>query len=513
MKKVIAVVLVLVLAAGGAGGFYYWKQKKEGAAVDGRISSSSEAAVYVDSVSVLAGLGSGNGVIQRYAGVIEPQQTWEVKLENERSVKECFVKEGDEVKDGQKLFVYDTTEDEDNLAKSEIELERYENEIETSKAQKEQLEKEKTKASADEQLDYTTRILTAENNIKQNEYEYKAKELEIKQLKEKIADAAVYSEMDGVVKSINDSNDSNGNGYGYMSDSSDSAYITILQVGDFRVKGTVNEQNKDQIYDGMEMLVHSRVDETVIWHGVITEIKLDKGENNSESSMYNYFGSDNSGSSTNYPFYVELDSSDGLILGQHVYLEPDQGQGEKKEGIWLYDYYFIQEENGDSYVWAASSSNTLEKRRVKLGEYDEEMAAYQVLEGLDAEDYIIVPSDDLAEGLPVIYNDYNSVSEDMEDFDSDGMDMDGYDFDATGMEYSDGDYDLSGMDYDEDDMDFDMGDYDEDEDEDEYDADEDMYDDEDYYDADAEDDEDFDEELQGLNEDGVSGMMSMLNGR
>ena len=497
MKKVIAVVLVLVLAAGGAGGFYYWKQKKEGAAVDGRISSSSEDAVYVDSVSVLAGLGSGNGVIQRYAGVIEPQQTWEVKLENERSVKECFVKEGDEVKDGQKLFVYDTTEDEDNLAKSEIELERYENEIETSKAQKEQLEKEKTKASADEQLDYTTRILTAENNIKQNEYEYKAKELEIKQLKEKIADAAVYSEMDGVVKSINDPNDNNGNGYGYMSDSSDSAYITILQVGDFRVKGTVNEQNKDQIYDGMEMLVHSRVDETVMWHGIITEIKLDKGENNSESSAYSFYGSDSSGSSTNYPFYVELDSSDGLILGQHVYLEPDQGQGEKKEGIWLYDYYFIQEENGDSYVWAASSSNTLEKRSVKLGEYDEDMATYQVLEGLDAEDYIIVPSDDLVEGLPVIYNDYNSVPD---DFNFDDMDMD--DFDVSGVEFDDGDFDISGVDYDEDDMDFDIGDYDEDD-----------IGDEDYYDADAEDDEDFDEELEGLNEDGVSGMMSMLNGR
>lgn len=497
MKKGIAVALVLVLAAGGAGGYYYWKQKNDAGASGERISSSSEDAVYVDSVSVLAGLGSGNGLIQRYAGMIEPQQTWEVKLENDRSVKECFVKEGDEVKDGQKLFTYDTTEDEDNLAKSEIELERCENEIETSKAQKEQLEKEKTKASADEQLDYTTRILTAENNIKQNEYEYKAKELEIKQLKEKIADAAVYSEMDGVVKSINDSNDSNGNGYGYMSDSSDSAYITILQVGDFRVKGTVNEQNKDQIYDGMEMLVHSRVDETVMWHGIITEIKLDKGENNSESSAYSFYGSDSSGSSTNYPFYVELDSSDGLILGQHVYLEPDQGQGEKKEGIWLYDYYFIQEENGDSYVWAASSSNTLEKRSVKLGEYDEDMATYQVLEGLDAEDYIIVPSDDLVEGLPVIYNDYNSVPD---DFNFDDMDMD--DFDVSGVEFDDGDFDISGVDYDEDDMDFDIGDYDEDD-----------IGDEDYYDADAEDDEDFDEELEGLNEDGVSGMMSMLNGR
>ena len=499
MKKGIAVALALVLAAGGAGGYYYWKQKNDEGNSEERVSSSSEDAVYVDSVSVLAGLGSGNGMIQRYAGVIEPQQTWEVKLENERTVKKCYVEEGNEVKDGQKLFTYDTTEDEDNLAKSEIELERCENEIETFKAQKEQLEKEKTKASADEQLDYTTRILTAENNIKQNEYEYKAKELEIKQLKEKIKDATVCSKIDGVVKSINDPNDNSGSSYGYMSDSSDSAYITILQVGDFRVKGTVNEQNKDQIYDGMEMLVHSRIDETVTWHGTITEIKLDKGENNSESSMYNFYGSDSSDSSTNYPFYVELDSSEGLILGQHVYLEPDQGQGEKKDGIWLEDYYFVMEENGDTYVWAASAANTLERRKVKLGEYDEDMATYQVLEGLDAEDYIIAPSDDLVEGLPVIYNDYNSVSN---DFDTDDMDMDGDDFDASGVEYDDGDLDISGMDYNEDDMDFDSRDYDED----------DIWD-EDYYDADAEDDEDFDEELEGLNEDDASETISMMNRR
>ena len=134
---------------------------------------------------------------------------------------------------------------------------------------------------------------------------------------------------------------------------------------------------------------------------------------------------------------------------------------------------------------------------MKLGEYDEDMATYQVLEGLDAEDYIIVPSDDLVEGLPVIYNDYNSVPD---DFNFDDMDMD--DFDVSGVEFDDGDFDISGVDYDEDDMDFDIGDYDEDD-----------IGDEDYYDADAEDDEDFDEELEGLNEDGVSGMMSMLNGR
>ncbi|MDD3796629.1 MAG: efflux RND transporter periplasmic adaptor subunit, partial [Lachnospiraceae bacterium] len=320
MKKPIAVLLVLVLAGGASAGVYYhWFYKGAGSSTSGeRVSSDSENAVYVDSVSVLAGLGSGNGLIQRYAGVIEPQQTWEVKLENDRTVKECYVKEGDEVKEGQKLFIYDTTDDEDKLAQAQIDLERCQNEIDTSTARKAQLEKEKKSASADDQLTYTTQILTEENTIKKSQYEYKSKELEIEQLKTTIANAVISSELAGVVKSINDPGSNSSN-----SDSSDSAYITVLEVGDYRVKGTVNEQNKDQIYDGMEMIVHSRVDESVTWHGTISEINLDKGESNtnSNSGFYSGSSSDNGTSSTNYPFYVTLDSSDGLLLGQHVYME------------------------------------------------------------------------------------------------------------------------------------------------------------------------------------------------
>ena len=161
MKKGIIAVLLLVLAGGaGAGVYYYWFYQGGHAQSNDRVSSDREDAVYVDSVSMLAGLGSGNGLIQRYAGVVEPQQTWEVKLQNERTVKECYVKEGDEVKAGQKLFIYDTTDDEDKLAQAQIDLERCQNDIDTAKATKEQLEKEKAKASADDQLSYTTRILT-----------------------------------------------------------------------------------------------------------------------------------------------------------------------------------------------------------------------------------------------------------------------------------------------------------------------------------------------------------------
>ena len=98
MKKGIVVLLVLVLAGGAGGGaYYYWTRSAQGAEGGDRVSSDSEDAVYVDSVSMLAGLGTGTGQIQRYSGVVEPQNTWEVRLENERTVKECKVKVGDEV--------------------------------------------------------------------------------------------------------------------------------------------------------------------------------------------------------------------------------------------------------------------------------------------------------------------------------------------------------------------------------------------------------------------------------
>lgn len=287
MKKGIAVLLSLVLVGGAGAGIYYYRFR-DGAAVSGgeRVSSDSEDAVYVDSVSMLAGLGSGNGLIQRYAGVVEPQQTWDVKLENDRKVRECYVKEGDEVKVGQKLFTYDTTEDEDKLAQTQIDLERCQNDIAASKANKEQYEKEKKNASADNQLSIATQIMQEETAIKMAEYDYKTKELEIQNLKDRIADSTVNCEIDGIVKSIKDPNDTSSS-YGYMSDSgSDAAYITVLEVGDYRVKGTVNEQNINQITEGMEMIVHSRVDDTVIWRGMITEINRDKGETNSDSYSY-----------------------------------------------------------------------------------------------------------------------------------------------------------------------------------------------------------------------------------
>ena len=59
-------------------------------------SGNNDSIVYVSKVSVLTGVESA--ATNRFAGVVEPQETVSVKIESGRKVKEVQVKTGDEVK-------------------------------------------------------------------------------------------------------------------------------------------------------------------------------------------------------------------------------------------------------------------------------------------------------------------------------------------------------------------------------------------------------------------------------
>ena len=385
-KRIIAIGIAVVILA--AAGITFWFVYGRGGSTGGE----SERSFYVDSVANITGVGSGSGIIDRFSGVVEPQKTWKIEVSSEKTVGEIYVKEGDEVKVGDQLFIYDTREDEENLAQAEIELDRISSEIEMEKQQIAQLQAEKAKAPAEDQLEYTTRIQTAENSQKKSEYEYKSQQVQIEQLKKTINSAVVTSEIDGVVKSINNSDSSDS--YASLSGETE-AFMTILATGNFRIKGTVNEQNISSVMEGQPVLVHSRVDEDQIWKGTMTAVDTENPEKN-ENAVY--YSGDSSETSSSYPFYVELESADGLMLGQHVYIEMDYGQGEKKEGLWLGEYYIVQEDN-KAYVWAANTKDRLEKREVTLGEYDEELMEYEILDGLTTEDYIAFPEEGIKEGM------------------------------------------------------------------------------------------------------------------
>ena len=106
--------------------------------------------------------------------------------------------------------------------------------------------------------------------------------------------------------------------------------------------------------------------------------------------------------STKYPFYVELDSSDGMLLGEHVYLSVEREESsETLEGLTLGSAFVCFDEEDNSYVWADNGQGRLEKRIVELGDYDGMMDVYQILSGLSETDYVAYPDEATCiEGAP-----------------------------------------------------------------------------------------------------------------
>ena len=86
------------------------------------------------------------------------------------------------------------------------------------------------------------------------------------------------------------------------------------------------------------------------------------------------------------------------MLGQHVYIEGDNGQSTKKKGIWLDASFIVSDDNGNSYVWV-SERGKLKKRKVELGKTDEETFATKIKSGLSVDDYIAWADDSYSEGM------------------------------------------------------------------------------------------------------------------
>lgn len=424
MKKRILILLGILIIGGGAAGVC-WKM-----GVFGQQETSGDS-VYVTSISDLTGQTSG--VSNRYAGVVEPQETVSVELESGRTVKEVQVKTGDQVKKGQLLFEYDLSSIQESLEEAQLDLDRLKNEATSLNEQIATLEKEKKKASQDNQLSYTIEIETNKMNLKKNEYSQKSKQAEIDKLQSATGNTEVRSSIDGVIQKIDTSklttddsssvddssadDSSYDSSYGDDSSGSSNAFITILSTGAYRIKGTVNELNVNSIIEGEPVIIRSRVDSSQTWKGTMGTIDKDSASSSSNSSNYGMTDSSDSQTSTStYPFYVNLDSSDGLMLGQHVYIEMDEGQDTEKAGIWLNEVYIVDADTDSPYVWAADSKGKLEKRSVILGQYDEDLGEYEIADGLSKDDCIAYPSDVLEEGMSTTTN----IEEAM---DTDNVDM------------------------------------------------------------------------------------------
>ncbi len=380
---VVTLIVIACVAAVAAGIWFFWLKDY--------LSAAGASPVYVNPISSIMGLDTGSN--PKYSGIVEPQETYKINKDDTKTVAEIAVKEGDEVHVGDLLFSYDTEQMQIDLDQAEIDLEGIAQQITVLKNQKTDLEAEKKKVSEDEQYAYTVRIQEVELQIKQQENASKTKKSEVDKLQEAMSNADVLSEVEGVVKEVNANPQDNP----YTGQAS--AFISILSSGEFRIKGTISELNLPSLSVGQAVTVHSRIDPEQEWKGSVDSIDQEASTDQNNNGMVYYGGMDSGERSSRYNFYVALENPEGLILGQHVYIEPDLGASTKKEGLWLPAMYIAHDDSG-SFVWAKNDRDKLEKRMVILGDYDKDLDMYQIKSGVTRVDSIAYPSDTLKPGMP-----------------------------------------------------------------------------------------------------------------
>ncbi len=384
---IITLVAIAVLAAVAAGVWFFWLKDY--------LALQNAAPVYVNTVSSIMGLDTG--INPRYTGIVEPQETYKVQKDDSKTVAEVLVKVGDEVHIGDLLFRYDNQTMALDLTQAEIDQESIADQIATYERQLKDLRDKLAKAAKDDQYAYTVQINALEVQIRRQEFESDKKKAEVDKLREALTKTEVYSDVEGVVREIND-----GSGM-----TPADAFISILSSGEYRVKGTVSELNVASLSVGQRVVVHSRVDPTATWSGQVASIDKEAAEDQNNGMVY--YGGNTGEHSSKYNFFVTLDAPSGLILGQHVYIEPDTGAPAPKEGVWLPSVYVAHDEEG-SYVWARGEDDKLEQRLVLLGEYDQANDLYEIKEGLAGTDRIAFPEEGLKIGMPTTISPEEAVT-------------------------------------------------------------------------------------------------------
>ncbi len=361
---------VLIITVIGAG-IWSWRDGKK-----------DEREVYVSNVAGMQ-LTMGSGLWNRYTGVAETQQTWDLEFQSDKNIAEWYVEEGQEVTEGTALFRYDTAKTQESLAQIQLDLETIANDKQNLHQQVEALEKAKKKAEKEEQVSYDIELLNAQASLKTKDLEEMNKRKEMESLQKVVDTATVSSPIAGMIKSLNKTGDKR-NSNGEMA-----PFVSVVGTGGIRIKGMVNELNVASLEKDASVIVRSRADERMTWKGTISQIDVKAPQNSMNMS--------GSGESTQYPFYVNMENTDGLMLGQHVLVEMDYGQEEEREGIWL-DEFMIVDSDTMPYVWADNGNGKLEKRNVVLGEYDKERSQYEITSGLSQSDWITFPENNLEEG-------------------------------------------------------------------------------------------------------------------
>ena len=341
----------------------------------------------------------------RYIGMVVSENTIKIQKDSSKAIDELYVEEGQKVEEGDRLFSYDTNELDIQLDKANLSLEQsyaLRNNYKEEKA--EYQKKYEETEDKDEKIQYDFKIKELNTEIEQIGYTIKGQEKEVANIKSSLSNVVAKAPAAGTIKKIDESGQSG-------------AYITIQQDGAYKVKGLINEMSMGSgLTQSSRVKIISRIDANKQWYGKVTNIDLQGGNqaNEGESMGGN---ADPMASSTVYPFFVELEDTSDLLLGQHVYIELIDENA--KPGLWIPNYFVMEETSSDNsntinYIWVANANDKIERREVEIGAKDEELGNIEIVSGLSADEYIADPKNkDIKAGVTVSYR--NASDFDVED--------------------------------------------------------------------------------------------------
>jgi len=205
-------------------------------------------------------------------------------------------------------------------------------------------------------------------------------EVELKKLEKELTDGTVYSEIDGVIKTLGDPE---------TSAVEKTPLITVSGGGGYYIEGSLNELDLETVTIGQSVTVTSWMSGST-FEGTVQAI--------SEYPTTNiwYYGMGNTNVSY-YPFTVFVGDDAALQEGEGVEMKYSAAQ----EGNPLYVMTpFVRTENGQSYVMVDAGDGTLVRRNVTTGKEIWNQFT-QIYNGLTMEDKVAFPyGKDVKEGAP-----------------------------------------------------------------------------------------------------------------
>lgn len=191
-------------------------------------------------------------------------------------------------------------------------------------------------------------ILEKEKEISETILNIKVAKSEYKTLESELKDTTVYSNIDGVVKTVLKTDDP---------EIKTKPIIVISGGGGYYITGYIGELSLDQVKPGQKVMAMSYSSGSMV-EGEVKEVS------NIPLEGYRNFGMGNSNVSY-YPFTVFVSEEAQFREGDYVQLTPQVDTNVEAGSSSLYLMKaFILEENGKYYVYVANQDNKLEKRQI-----------------------------------------------------------------------------------------------------------------------------------------------------